>query len=169
MSTTHSTVHLSLGANLGDRFVMLRQAVAALCGLPGVRVTRTSKVYETAPWGLIGQPDFFNIVVEIETALTPLELLHAVKAVETRLGREPARRWGPRCIDIDLILWGSLVMRSEELSLPHERFRERLFVLQPLAELAPDVVDPETGATISELFRRVKTDAMQPIHESLYS
>ncbi len=169
MSTTTSTVYLSLGANLDDRLAMLRRAVESLDLLEGVRVSRCSKVYETPPWGLIEQPNFFNIVVEIETDLAPLELLRAVKALEIRLGRKPSQRWGPRCIDIDLILWGASVMRGRELTLPHERFRERAFVLVPLAEIAPDVVDPETGATIGVLLSRIETNALKPHGGSLYS
>ena len=155
MSSRASTVYLSLGANLGDRAAMLGRAVDALAALQPVRILRTSAVYESEPWGLIEQPKFLNIMAEIETALTPLELLYAVKSVEQQLGREPAPRWGPRCVDIDLILWADVILRTPELTLPHERFRERAFVLTPLAELAPDAVDPETGSTMAALAGRL--------------
>ncbi|OQB42309.1 MAG: 2-amino-4-hydroxy-6-hydroxymethyldihydropteridine pyrophosphokinase [Candidatus Hydrogenedentes bacterium ADurb.Bin179] len=148
-------VYLSLGSNLGDREQMLRQAVATLNDLSQVRVLRSSSIYETEPWDLTPQPKFLNIMVEIETALEPLELLNTVKTVEQQLGRRAVRRWGPRCIDIDLVLWGAKVMRTSALTLPHERFRERAFVLTPFAELAPEAVDPETGLTVAVLAGRL--------------
>jgi len=98
--------------------------------------------------------------VEIETALEPLELLNTVKTMELRLGRKVSRRWGPRCIDIDLVLWGAKVLHTSALTLPHERFRERAFVLTPFAELAPEAVDPETGLTVAELAGRLDTTGL---------
>lgn len=164
-----ATVYLSLGSNLGDRAAMLAAAVDGLADLPGVRVLRRSPVYESEAWGLTEQPKFLNIVVEIETALAPLELLQAVKALEQRLGRRPGRRWGPRSIDIDLILWGAVRMRTPELSLPHERFRERAFVLTPLADLAPEAIDPETGSTVAVLADRLGTTGLVRSTESINS
>ncbi len=160
---------MSLGSNLGDRVRMLEQALAHLNREPRVRVVRSSSIYESKPWGLIQQPKFLNIVAEIETDLTPLELLNLVKAVEVRLGRKPARRWGPRCIDIDLILWGAKVMRTSSLTLPHEQFRERAFVLTPLTELAPEAVDPETGFTMAVLAGRIGTAEMTRYAGPIYS
>lgn len=164
-----SRVYLSLGSNLGDRTAMLSKAVAGLGCTPGVRVLRTSPVYESEPWDLTEQPKFLNIVAEIETDLLPLELLNAVKALEQRLGRRPARRWGPRSIDIDLILWEGITMHSPELSLPHKRFRERAFVLTPLADLAPGAVDPETGSTVAALSDRLDATGLVRRAESIYS
>lgn len=164
-----SIVYLSLGVNLGDRPAMLVKALSALDTLPEVRVLRISPVYESDPWGLTEQPKFLNIVVEIETAFSPLELLHAVKDLEQRLGRQPARRWGPRCIDIDLILWGDTLVHTPELAIPHQRFRERAFVLTPLADLAPAAVDPETGSTIAVLADRLGGAGLALYAESLYS
>lgn len=164
-----ATVYLSLGSNLGDRVAMLSAAVSGLGNTSDVRVLRVSPLYESDPWGLTEQPKFLNIVVEIETALTPLELLHAVKALEQRLGRRPGRRWGPRSIDIDLILWGSVILHTPELSLPHERFRERAFVLTPLADLAPETVDPETGASVAVLADRLDTSVLARHAGSIYS
>jgi 2-amino-4-hydroxy-6-hydroxymethyldihydropteridine diphosphokinase len=155
-----SMVYLSLGSNLGDRAKMLRQAIATLNNLSQLRVLRSSAIYETEPWDLTSQPKFLNIVVEIETALEPLELLNTVKTMELRLGRKVSRRWGPRCIDIDLVLWGAKVLHTSALTLPHERFRERAFVLTPFAELAPEAVDPETGLTVAELAGRLDTTGL---------
>lgn len=148
---------------------MLEQALAHLNRSPQVRVVRSSSIYESAPWGLIQQPKFLNIVAEIETDLAPLELLNLVKSVEVRLGRKPARRWGPRCIDIDLILWGAKVMRTSSLTLPHEQFRERAFVLTPLTELAPEAIDPETGFTMAVLASRIGTAEMTRYAGPIYS
>lgn len=144
-------VHLALGSNLGDRSRNLAAAVEALGCHENIRVHGISSCYETEPLGEAAQPQFLNMAVEIETEMAPLELLKAVKDIEVRLGRRPARRWGPREIDIDLILWGPERVKMEELTLPHAEFRQRAFVLAPLAEIAPDAVDPVTGKTVREL------------------
>lgn len=169
MPQRDSQVYLSLGANLGDRLKMLAQALEELDNHTLIRVVRSSPVYESEPWGLIGQPKFLNIIAEIETVLTPLELLHAVKSVEQFLGRTPSPRWGPRCIDIDLILWGDTVLRTTELTLPHERFRERAFVMLPLAGLAPDALDPETGSTMAALATGLDRTGLTLYAEPIYS
>ncbi len=144
-------VLLSLGSNLGDRADHLRRAVEAVAALPDTCLVAQSSVHETAPWGVADQPSFLNLAAEIETAFGPLELLNAVKALEIRLGRTPGSQWGPRVIDIDLVLWQDTVMKTGALTLPHPRFRERAFVLLPLREIAPDAVDPVTGRTVAEL------------------
>lgn len=144
-------VHLSLGSNVGDRLGYLRRAIALLQALDGVHVMQTSHLYETEPVGYVDQPAFVNMAVEIETTFEPLELLEAVKGVECRLGRTLTARWGPREIDIDIILWGPRTVETELLTLPHKEFRNRAFVLAPLAEIAPDAVDPVSGFTAAEL------------------
>ena len=144
-------VHLALGTNLGDREANLREALACLGALMATHVRTVSHCYETEPLGVTGQPSFLNLAAEIWTAMAPLELLNAVKEIEERLGREASERWGPRVIDIDLILWGRTVTETEELTLPHREFRNRNFVLAPLAEIAPDAVDPVTGLTVADL------------------
>jgi len=140
-----------MGSNLGDRAEHLRRALEAVAALPGTRLVAQSTVHETEPWGVTDQPSFLNMAAEIETALGPLELLNAVKTLESSLGRTPGPHWGPRAIDIDLVLWQDRVMETEALVLPHPRFRERAFVLLPLREIAPDAVDPVTGRTVAEL------------------
>ena len=142
---------LSMGGNLGDREENLRKALRALRALEGVSLIRVSHAYETEPLGDTAQPVFLNLAAEIETDLDPLELLDAVKDIEERLGRVATRRWGPRKIDIDLILCGAKVIDSERLTVPHPEFRKRAFVLTPLAEIAPDAIDPVTGQTVAEL------------------
>ncbi|MCP4644541.1 MAG: 2-amino-4-hydroxy-6-hydroxymethyldihydropteridine diphosphokinase [bacterium] len=147
-------IHLSLGSNLGDRIANLRDARDALDQLNGVCVTATSGCYETAPVGVTDQPAFLNAAVEIETDLDPLELLKAVKGIEQGLGRVPSERWGPRSIDIDIVLMGDRVMETQTLTVPHAEFRGRAFVLTPLTEIAADAVDPVTGATVGDLAAR---------------
>ena len=147
-------VQLSLGSNVGDRWGNLRSAVRELERLLEVRFRQLSNCYETEPVGNEAQPAFLNVAAEIETDLDPLELLNAVKDIERRLGRTPSPRWGPRAIDIDIILWESKVLETGRLTLPHKEFRTRAFVLGPLVEIAPDAVDPVTGLTVAELASR---------------
>ncbi len=154
MDQSWETVHLSLGSNLGNRAENLRRALAALDALDGVRVTAVSNCHETLPWGEADQPMFLNLAVEIGTVLAPPELLNTVKRVETEMGREPGARWSARLIDIDLVLWMDRIFDDGTLCLPHRHFRERAFVLRPLAEIAPDAVDPVTGTAVSALAGR---------------
>lgn len=141
---------LGLGSNLGDRDYYLGEAISALES-PLIKVRATSRIYETEPWGVIDQPSYWNQVVEIETLLEPLELLHVCQKIEHRLGRERVVRWGPRTIDIDLLIYDNTVSRSEELILPHPYLEERAFVLAPLREIAPELVLP-SGRSITEVF-----------------
>jgi 2-amino-4-hydroxy-6-hydroxymethyldihydropteridine diphosphokinase len=142
---------MSLGSNMGDRVCHLRAALDGLRHLPGTEVLAVSNAYETEPLGEVQQPAFLNVAAEIETDLGPLELLNAAQTLEKRLGRTPSYSWGPRCIDIDIILWGPQTMATDRLTLPHAAFRTRAFVLTPLAEIAPDAVDPVSGKSVAEL------------------
>ena len=144
------TVYLSLGSNMGDRAAMLRQAVESLPGA-GVEVVRTSSVYETEPVELRDQNWFLNMAVECRTGLFPLQLLRRLKKIEASLGRKRTVPKGPRTIDIDIVFYGRAVMGTPALEIPHPRFRERRFVLEPLAELAPDLRDPVTRRTVADL------------------
>ena len=148
-----SRVHLALGANLGRRRNNLQQAVDALGEV--VAIEAISPLYETEPWGIIDQPSFLNLCLAGRTRLTPEALLEAAKDIEGRLGREKGQRWGPRVIDIDLILCGDRVQDDESLTIPHPRFHERAFVLAPLADIAAEVRDPRSGQSIAELMQRV--------------
>lgn len=146
--------YLSLGGNLGDSRANLRKALALLDEHPAVEVLRVSRCYLTEPVGELNQPVFRNVAAEIKTGLAPLELLNAVKRIEQAMGRAPGPRWGPRLIDIDIVLMQDAVVALPELTIPHARFRERAFVLEPLAELASDAVDPITGLTVRALAMR---------------
>ncbi|NUM56115.1 MAG: 2-amino-4-hydroxy-6-hydroxymethyldihydropteridine diphosphokinase [Candidatus Hydrogenedentes bacterium] len=148
-------VYLGLGSNVGDRMAHLRAAVDALRVEPGVTVLRESQVYETEPIGETNQVFFLNMIVSAATSLAPEEFLGRMQAIEKRLGRVPTRRWGPRVIDIDIVLWDGVVVVTEHLTIPHPEFRARAFVLLPLAEIAPDATDPATGERIEVLAGRV--------------
>jgi 2-amino-4-hydroxy-6-hydroxymethyldihydropteridine diphosphokinase len=139
---------LSLGSNLGDRRENLKKAIAALG--ERVKIIRASRIYETAPVGLTEQSDFLNLVMEIETDLPARELLQAVKAIEQTLGRQAGPRWGPRVIDIDILLLGEENIVEEGLKIPHPHMTERAFVMVPLAELAPNLLlGGETATAIA--------------------
>jgi 2-amino-4-hydroxy-6-hydroxymethyldihydropteridine diphosphokinase len=146
--------YVGLGANLGDRESTIRRAVTLLGEEPGVGVVSVSTLRETAPWGPVEQPAFLNGVVELETDLGPRALLDVLLDIERRLGRVRAERWGPRTIDLDLLLHGDDVIDEAGLTLPHPHLHERRFALEPLAELAPDAVVPGQGKAV-DLLRRL--------------
>jgi len=143
------TVYLALGTNLGNRSENLVKVCAELKNF--VQIERVSHIYETPPWGITDQPKFLNQVLEVTTLLSPQDLLKAVKEIEVKLGRVPAERYGPRLIDIDLLVYGCHEVSSPNLTIPHPRLTERAFVMVPLAEIAPDLTLPgEDQRTIAE-------------------
>jgi 3-oxoacyl-[acyl-carrier protein] reductase len=147
-----TTAYLGLGSNLGDRGAFLDRALAALRQTDGIEVTRVSPVYETKPvGGPPGQGFYFNAVAELQTTLSAHDLLNVLLCVERELGRVRTERDGPRTIDLDLLLYGDLVHADERLTVPHPRLHERLFVLQPLAVLAPGFIHPVLRTSISDL------------------
>ena len=148
-------VYLGLGSNLGDREANLRRALGELES-PKLHLLRTSGIYETEPIGFLDQGWFLNLVAESETDLFPKQLLARLQRVERSMGRRRTVKDGPRIIDIDILLYGSSVVKSPELEIPHPRFRERRFTLAPLAELAPTMKDPLTGRTMAELLNALK-------------
>ena len=144
------TAYLSLGSNLGDRDANLRRALDLLAS-PELHIKRTSSLYETEPQDFAHQPWFLNLVAEIETTLFPLQLLSRIQKIERVLGRQRSILKGPRTVDIDILLIGNSVIASAKLTIPHPRMHVRRFVLEPLAELAPDLRLPTTRRTIREL------------------
>jgi len=142
-------VFLGLGSNLGDREALLRRALARVASLPGTEVLRVSAIRETEPWGVTDQPAFLNAAAEIRTELEPQSLLTALKQIEREVGRTPTFRWGPREIDVDLLLYGARRVEIERLTLPHPHILEREFVREPLAEIAPEVVEELRRAAVS--------------------
>ncbi len=144
-----ATVFLALGSNQGDRMANLRRAVRLLgrCAV----VEQVSSVYETLPAYDHDQPRFLNMALRAITRQPPRVLLGCLKEIEREMGRVPSRRYGPRLIDLDILLYGDVVLDEPDLQIPHPRLSERPFVLQPLAELAPDLVPPGQAGSVREL------------------
>lgn len=158
------TVYLALGSNLGKREENLRSAQNHLGEILTVR--RASSIYLTPPWGVTDQPAFLNQVLETSCGLEPLELLKVVKNIEVNMGRIPAFRYGPRLIDIDILLYGQRQIRTPELTIPHPQMAQRAFVLVPLNELAPDLLLPgETPARVRDLLAKLDSSGILPYTE----
>ena len=138
--------YVGLGSNLGDREGVIGDAVSALGSHPDIEVLQVSSLRETEPWGPVEQPPFLNGAAAVETSLEPRALLDVLLEVERRLGRVRDERWGPRTIDLDLLLYGDTVVDEPGLTVPHPRLRERAFALEPLLELDPDLVVPGQGS-----------------------
>ncbi|HEX2505019.1 MAG TPA: 2-amino-4-hydroxy-6-hydroxymethyldihydropteridine diphosphokinase [Gaiellaceae bacterium] len=146
--------YIGLGSNLGDREATLRRAVELLAGEEGIDVVAVSTLRETEPVGFADQPRFLNGAATVETELEPRDLLERLLAVERALGRErTGQRFGPRTVDLDLLLYGSRVVDEPSLTVPHPRLAERRFALEPLHELAPELALPD-GRRIGDLLRR---------------
>lgn len=148
-----NTIYLSLGSNLGDRAGNLRAGIAAL-GKANIRVTEVSSFYETEPVDYLEQPWFLNCVLEAETSLAPMDLLHALRKNELQLGSKKEFAKGPRLLDMDILLYGEETIDSPELQIPHPRMLQRNFVLAPLAEIAPDLRHPSWSGTAQQMFAR---------------
>jgi 2-amino-4-hydroxy-6-hydroxymethyldihydropteridine diphosphokinase len=144
------TVYLSLGSNVGNREANLRAAIAALSAV-GVRVTRTSSIYETQPVDFLEQAWFLNCVAEGETQLPPRDLLHAIRGIEFRMGSKKDFPKGPRLIDLDILLYGNQTIDTPELQVPHPRMTERRFVLAPLSEIAPQARHPSWSGNVVQM------------------
>lgn len=150
--------YIGLGSNLGDRELNLLRAVAELGKLPGSRVTGLSPFYETSPVGVSDQPFFINAAMRLSTRLTPHALLIQLQNIERVIfHRKRTQHWGPRPMDLDLLLFGDLVINCDELTIPHPRMAERRFVLEPLCSLAPDLLHPVLGRPMRELLAALQS------------
>jgi len=146
-----SRAYVGIGSNMGDRIEHLRAGLTALMGAaPDVIVIGQSRVYESAPVGMTDQPDFCNAVVALETTLGPYQLLDLIHEIEIKNGRQRITRWGPRTLDLDILLFGDLEQHDPDLTIPHPRLRERRFVLEPLLEIDPQAKLPD-GTPLSSL------------------
>ena len=151
------TAAIALGSNMGDRLGNLRQAVHLLEN-QRIRVTARSDVFETNPVGFENQKRFLNACILVQTDLSPIELLAETQRVETQLGRTREVRWGPRTIDLDILLFDEMVVNEKTLVIPHPRMTERAFVLVPLAQICPGRIHPGTGETIGVLSERIRRE-----------
>lgn len=140
-----NTAFISIGSNIGDRLHHLTEAVRALHSHERIEVAKVSSIYETVPVGYTDQDDFLNLAVSVETSLDPFELLTACQQIENGLGRVRDIRWGPRTVDLDILLYNNDNIEAENLVVPHPRMGERAFVLVPLLEIAPTIGHPVTG------------------------
>lgn len=152
---------IGLGSNLGDSRRQIAAACTRLDELPGTSLRATSRLYRSAPWGPVAQPRYLNAVAEVETALDASGLLAALLEIESLHGRERSVRWGPRTLDLDLLLYDGETISSPQLTVPHPRLAERAFVLVPLAEIAPDIEVPGLGS-VAELLSRVDAQDVTP-------
>lgn len=151
--------YIALGTNQGDRELNLLRAVAEVGRLPESRITGLSPFYETSPVGVTDQPAFYNAVLRLSTLLSHDDLFAGLVRIENDVfKRKRTIVWGPRSMDLDLLLYGDMVIDTEQLKVPHPRMTERLFVLQPLHDLAPELKHPVSGMTVGELLRVLVTD-----------
>lgn len=143
--------YLGLGSNIGDRKQQLLKAIDLIGNIKGIKVTKQSSIYETAPIGYTDQPNFLNLCLEIETELSPQQLLKHCLDIEQQLHRVREIRWGPRTLDIDILLYSDNIIETDNLSIPHPRMQERAFVLIPLNDIASDKKDPRLNQKIYDL------------------
>lgn len=161
-------VYLGLGSNMGPKRLNIERAVKAIGEVEGINVTKASSFYETEPWGKIDQEKFINAVIEINTACSPQQLLKKLQEIEIKMGRRRLEKWGPRNIDIDILLFGDEVLDGQELKVPHPYMRERLFVLIPLQEINSAIKFPDDGMDIKEVLIRAKArEGTQKITKTL--
>lgn len=151
MNNPRQQAILHLGSNMGKRLEHLKEACQRLEFKAG-RILQKSKVYETQPWGNPDQPDFLNMAIRLETKSNPDDLLRTIHYIEKEMGRERDKKWEPRIIDIDMILFGDLVIHTLDLTIPHPEMHLRNFVLVPLLDIAPDWTHPVFGTTIEDLY-----------------
>ncbi len=149
-----TSIYIGLGSNLADPRAQVEGGLRALGGLAETRLLRRSRLYRSAPWGRADQPEFVNAVAQLDTTLTPHILLDALLTIERKAGRErDTTRWGPRVLDLDILLYGDVVLDEPGLHLPHPHLHERVFVLMPLYEIAPELQIPGLGRANALLTR----------------
>ena len=146
-----NTAYLSIGSNMGDREGLLKKSIELLNGYPDVLIQSVSSIYETDPVGFTDQPLFLNLAIKLKTSLSPQALLSIMQEVENNLERKRVQKWGPRTIDLDILLYNSVSIQTEELTIPHPRMLERAFVLIPLCEIAPDDIYPENSISLHQV------------------
>jgi 2-amino-4-hydroxy-6-hydroxymethyldihydropteridine diphosphokinase len=154
-NSLNKKVYIGLGSNLGNKSENIKKALDYIADIEGLNIKKLSSLYLTAPWGKTDQDDFINQVIEIETDLSALNLLYRLQDIEIKLGRQRDVKWGPRKIDLDVLLYGEETIHSEELQVPHPLMLERLFVLIPLAEIDSEVEFPD-GTKIREVLSRAR-------------
>ena len=150
-----SIVYIGIGTNLGDRHRSCLRAIELLRH-NGLFVTKQSSMHETEPWGVTQQPAFLNMAVEVVTDLVPIKLLEMLKKIEKDMGRQDTIRWGPRMIDLDILLYDDIVLKTDSLTIPHPMMHEREFVLKPLSEIAGDLIHPVLKKSIADLLIEIK-------------
>jgi 2-amino-4-hydroxy-6-hydroxymethyldihydropteridine diphosphokinase len=161
------TAYIGLGSNLAVPLDQLRSALRAIAAVPSTRVVRHSRFYRTAPWGKSDQPEFINAVAEIETGLSARDLLDRLLAIERGAGRErTAERWGPRVLDLDILLYGREIIDEPSLHVPHPHMRDRAFVIIPLADVAPHLQIPGMGP-IGDMLTRIDASTCIPLESGV--
>ena len=155
---------IGIGGNLGDRRANLRRAIDLLA--PQIRLLAVSPLYESAPWGVTDQPAFLNAALLAETALAPHDLLDALKAIEAAVGRRPGKRWGPRVVDLDILLYADRQLHDDRLTIPHVRIAERNFVLRPLADLDPARVPPGWTRSVGQTLAAFGQDGLVQVEDA---
>lgn len=150
--------YIGLGSNVGDREEYIDQAIFLLKKVPDIRVVKVSSSFETEAEGVADQPPFINAAAKIETKLDPYRLLKELQRIEDTLGRDREIEWGPRTIDLDILLYEDQIISDDKLTVPHPLLHERLFALAPLSEIAPDVIHPVLELTISDIYNERKLE-----------
>ena len=153
-----ATAWIGIGANVGDRRASIRAGLDGLAALEKTSVARVSSLYDTAPWGEVNQERFLNAVVELKTELAPGILLRKLAGIEKACGRVRHERWGPRTLDLDILLYDDRIIETEELVVPHPRLAQRAFVLVPLVELEPTLEVPGLGVTVEALLEKLEDE-----------